>query len=447
MSDLERNLRDMLNQRAAATPTPPGDWQDLIIRMSRRDRRAKRLMAVGLAVVLILGPIAGFAVARSVDDSGPSGRVTAGAPSGSSRSVQVATADGGVASYTIASEPGLQLEKLFHRTGADDIVIRAFVTKIGGGNMCQGNGWCPPADCFPDGLITGQLNTEAAVGVAHGGHYGAVTSPVKVVGNGVFGANGEGSPARWVIAQASDKAAKVRVTFDGGGSDEMAPVDGVVVLAALTDTAKTGGTIESLDSSGTVLGHADVGIGPAGMTWGNVAILQSGESVTTATTIAPTAVAPPAAGVGPNGTVVTPGSRSECQPPPPSLPTPGVQPQDAAAARAEVIQAFETAYSGTADDTAKAAAVEDSGSLKDVMAKADSGPYAQQVKDASAKVTDVVFTSPTEAAVRYDIDIKNYSSNFTDRIGKALFVDGRWKVAKVTVCADISLAGVTCPTK
>ncbi len=73
------------------------------------------------------------------------------------------------------------------------------------------------------------------------------------------------------------------------------------------------------------------------------------------------------------------------------------------------------------------------------------GSFAQQVKDATAVVTDVVFTSPTEAAVRYDINVANYT-NFTDRIGRALLIDGRWKVARVTVCADIALAGGPCPS-
>jgi hypothetical protein len=88
--------------------------------------------------------------------------------------------------------------------------------------------------------------------------------------------------------------------------------------------------------------------------------------------------------------------------------------------------------------------VQDSDALKAVIERIRTGTFAQQVKDATAHVTDVVFTSPTEAAVRYDINVANYS-NFTDRIGRALLIDGRWKVARVTVCADISLAGANCP--
>ena len=48
--------------------------------------------------------------------------------------------------------------------------------------------------------------------------------------------------------------------------------------------------------------------------------------------------------------------------------------------------------------------------------------------------------------MRYDINVANYSMDFTDRIGRALLIDGVWKVARVTVCADLSLAGGTCPT-
>lgn len=111
-----------------------------------------------------------------------------------------------------------------------------------------------------------------------------------------------------------------------------------------------------------------------------------------------------------------------------------------------VEQAFATAYAGIGDANAKRDAVEDSDSLQDVIASADSGAFAQQVKDPSAVVSEVVFTSPTEATVRYDINVKNYT-NFTGRIGKARLIDGHWKVARVTICADLSLAGAISPTK
>jgi hypothetical protein len=93
--------------------------------------------------------------------------------------------------------PGQNLDKLFRRTTSDGIVIRAFITKFGSSN-CQGDGWCPPADCFPDGAVTGELSTEAAVGLAGGSHYGGAAPNLRLTGGGRSEAGGrEGSPARW----------------------------------------------------------------------------------------------------------------------------------------------------------------------------------------------------------------------------------------------------------
>jgi hypothetical protein len=134
-----------------------------------------------------------------------------------------------------------------------------------------------------------------------------------------------------------------------------------------------------------------------------------------------------------------------CVPPPPTLPAAGEQPADPDGARRAVEHAYATAYDGGLGDTPeKRALVEDSESLVAVMDEIRRGTFAQQVQNASAKVTEVVFVSPTEAAVRYDILIENYT-NFTDRIGRAKLIGGVWKVARPTVCADISLAGSNCP--
>ena len=57
-----------------------------------------------------------------------------------------------------------------------------------------------------------------------------------------------------------------------------------------------------------------------------------------------------------------------------------------------------------------------------------------------------VFASPTEASVRYDITVSG-ASTYPGRIGQAKILDGRWKVARETVCADITFAGGSCPAK
>ena len=47
MSDLEQDLRDMLARRADAAPATSGDWQDLTVRMARRNRHSRRMLAGG----------------------------------------------------------------------------------------------------------------------------------------------------------------------------------------------------------------------------------------------------------------------------------------------------------------------------------------------------------------------------------------------------------------
>lgn len=463
MSNLERDLRDLLSRRADATATSPGDWQDLTVRMARRNQRSKRVLATALVAALLVGPLAGFAVARAVENTEPGGRVTAAGPGDAGASPNVSTTDRAMLSANAAGVyvypgAGQNLEKLFRRTTADGIAIRAFISKLGTSN-CQGDGWCPPADCFPDGAVTGEMSTEAAVGFASGSHYAGEAPDLRLTGGGAFGASGEGSPARWTVAQAGAQVKKVRVSYEGGGRDEMAPVNGVVLLAAPADATKSGGTVEALDGNGNVLEHADASQAVGVVLGVNTFSSDSSTSIkitagavvgqsTPATTIAPSAtgagtVVPPAPSSGSSSSDGQLPSR--CTPPPPSLPAPGEQPADAAAARTEIEHAFATAYNGgLGSDDAKRAVVQDSDALKPVMDEIRNGTFAQQVKDATAQVTDVVFTSPTEAAVRYNINVANYS-NFNDRIGRALLIDGHWKVARVTVCADISLAGASCP--
>lgn len=460
MSNLEDDLRTLLNQRADATSTTPGDWQDLTVRMSRRNQRSKRLLASALVAALLVGPLAGFAVARAVEETEPGGRVTAAGPgdagAGVSTSEQAAMSSRAAFGAQLAV-PGSELEKLFRRTTSDGVAIRAYLSNTGG-SACQGDGWCPPADCFPDAMVTGELSTEAAVGFATGSHYGGEAPDLRVTGAGSFGTNGEGAPARVVIAQSGREIQKVRVTFEGGGSDEMAPVDGIVVLAALADATKSGGTVEALDGDGNVVAHAEAGAvaNGADFTISQRPVLLSpdgqsspagGETATT-TTLSPNAAGATAPAPPIGSTIITPGGDQlpdRCTPPPPSLPKPGEQPGNAAAAKAEVERAFATAYNGgLGSDDEKRAVVQDSDALRAVIEEIRNGTFAQQVKDATAVVTEVVFTSPTEAAVRYDINVANYT-NFTDRIGRAVLIDGHWKVARVTVCADISLAGGSCP--
>ena len=74
---------------------------------------------------------------------------------------------------------------------------------------------------------------------------------------------------------------------------------------------------------------------------------------------------------------------------------------------------------------------------------ADAKQPGQQM---SAVVKDVTFTSPTEATVTYDLMI-NGQAVLAGSTGKAVKVDGTWKVSQLTFCTLTALAasGKTVP--
>ncbi len=126
------------------------------------------------------------------------------------------------------------------------------------------------------------------------------------------------------------------------------------------------------------------------------------------------------------------------------LPPAGTAPADATLARAHVADAFATAYDFFAPPAQRKASVDDPAGLEAVVATAQTGPYASALDDVRVDITEVVFTSATEAAVLYDL-AGDHVTYATGRIGHARLVDGRWKVTRATVCADLALAQMTCP--
>jgi hypothetical protein len=72
----------------------------------------------------------------------------------------------------------------------------------------------------------------------------------------------EGDPVWWVAVEVDSTVASVRMTFPGGSTDQMAPVNGIAVLAGrVAPTVAAGGpgpyvvrgTLDLLGADGTVL--------------------------------------------------------------------------------------------------------------------------------------------------------------------------------------------------
>lgn len=127
------------------------------------------------------------------------------------------------------------------------------------------------------------------------------------------------------------------------------------------------------------------------------------------------------------------------------LPPAGTPPVDPASARDAITSAFTTAYDFSAAPARRRASVDDPGGLDAMVAAARSGPYASALRDVWVHINEIVFASPTEAAVLYDL-VGDHVTYATGRIGHVHLVDGHWKVTRATVCADLALTRTSCPS-
>jgi hypothetical protein len=294
--------------------------------VARHQRARTRTLGIALAVALVAGPVAGWAVAQNGQSGGQ--RVASGGPDAARRNAPTAALGGGVGigggfGSSLPDEPPAR--HLFTRTTADGITIRAYRTDppaparetspstpppsgkapaagvaCGGGVIERWSGKpvppeagvssssdassgasasasassgansgspsgapppCPPIppDCKPTPFVMAELSNDAAVG------QGPVpfaaeppSTPLSQIFTGMFGAT-EGSPATWATVQTGPGVATVRLRLPSGATDQMAPVEGVAVVAHGTPKQPAHGTVvEALDASGHVIDSQDV---------------------------------------------------------------------------------------------------------------------------------------------------------------------------------------------
>ncbi|MGH9229337.1 MAG: hypothetical protein ACRD07_11550 [Acidimicrobiales bacterium] len=270
------------------------------------------------------------------------------------------------------------------------------------------------------------VSTGDAVGIVSGGLYAEL--PNMSV-RGTLGAIGvaEGAPLWVVVAQAPAGAAILRATLPDGQADEMEPIDGVAVLVGPAsidpgDPAEFETTVplEAFDAAGRSLGTGTA---------------RSGAHF-------PAVVHDSAEGSAP---LSSDEQSAECFAPT-ELPPPGAeQPADPAAARAEIERLFGVRFADRTDEE-RLANLDDPTGMREVYEQLRKGPYAQQVLGSRTVVRDLVFLSATRAAVRYETEIPGYPPQaFGRQFGEVVFVDGRWKLTRESVCRDVRLAGVSCP--
>ena len=134
-----------------------------------------------------------------------------------------------------------------------------------------------------------------------------------------------------------------------------------------------------------------------------------------------------------------------CAPPsttPETLPAPGVQPDDRAAAEQAVREMFTRAYTADPDSEEWRSLREAYPSMGAEIERARRSISTNPVTN--VRIFQVVFGSPGHVAVEYQMLFANGSGDIR-QIGYGVLVDGTWKISRETTCKNLARAGVHCP--
>ncbi|MEU5523084.1 hypothetical protein ACIQCD_02980 [Streptomyces sp. NPDC093250] len=116
---------------------------------------------------------------------------------------------------------------------------------------------------------------------------------------------------------------------------------------------------------------------------------------------------------------------------------PASAPADRAAAEQEIRQNWEKFFSPETSLEEKKNLLENGDVLSPVL-EAFSGD--ERIRQVQAQVTDIAFTSPTEADVSFALTLRGATA-LPDASGTAVEQDGIWKVSAKSLCALVRLSG------
>jgi hypothetical protein len=244
---------------AGAAPGP----DELRAIVARAGRRRLRITSVGVAAALIAGGAIGYAVSNH--SSSPAAQ-TATAPSSgssgapapnaaSSAGAQSSSSAGGV---SIGSPVAEHFTALFSRT-AGGITIRGYLT-----NSPQPTGALARCAVGPP-QIQVEVSTAKMVGTVSSLQLGVNRSqPASGVTSDVLGV-AEGDPTAVVTMATGSGVREVTMSFTGGATDQMVPVQGWAVLAAPVAAnlayGQSFGTLVAKGAAGQTLSSTKVTLG------------------------------------------------------------------------------------------------------------------------------------------------------------------------------------------
>jgi hypothetical protein len=289
----------------------------------------------------------------------------------------------------------------------------------------------PPAWCFPSGAVYVGVRTDGAVGQGRTVRYDEIRPGTLNVAGAVVG-GAEGEPRWLVVVQVPATTTRVRATFPAGGSDTMAPVDGLAVL-----TAPVAASVDRRDMV-AVTSLPDLRV---------VATGPDGEDAIT--------YAGPWQGTGGASSELLGGPRVPPPPPPgaddPSclaptaLPAPGpTQPSDPAGATAAVRGSWDQVFNLDQPDAVALDHVDDPEGVDVALQRVRTGGLPPEtLAQVEVTIEELVFADPDTAYVRYRVDAA--APLLDDQFGELRLIDGTWKVTRATVCTLLAAGGGPCP--
>ncbi len=332
---------------------------------------------------------------------------SAAAGSESFTSADDAISSGGWGWSMYGAEP---MTTLFERTTDAGLTVRAQQGQLWNDPYVEspvGAGeWTPAPWCYESGQLRIAVAGNGLIDVAGAGWW---REPFKGRAVSWLAVGGPDAQPHWVVVvQAPADTTLVSVAFADGGTDSVAPQNGVAVLVVPAGESGLPGPEAGYEAPEFTVAFEG----------GAEPIELSSDAV---------------------NTWDDPEFQESCTPPPPALPEPGEQPADPATAEAQITDVMARIYDAANDDEGL---VTDDTGLAEAREQVAEGGFAGEADSAQATIEELVFTSPTEAWFRYRIDTNGVG--LRDRYGIAQFVDGSWKVTRDTVCQDLSMAGGDC---
>ncbi len=424
---------------AARDITAPADLGEVEHRAARVRTRRRAVTGVAAAAIVAAAGGAGFGIGRSVSSVDNAGTATQ-APGGSSTTVSPTTtvsdtapdatpAAGSDTPAPFDTVPATTLapvgdvassyygdggyygygpyELVTEQTTDDGIrvrVLRGPQYDMGG----YPSGWQPAPYCYPNGDLRVTFDGPDLVDVTGFPYYTELFDGVAVAYNDVGIADRH--PLRVTFVQSDTDAASATVTWDDGVTATAPIVDGVAMLVADMSAAA-----DLRPDQIWELGFAVELAGPSGVRTVTKTDLDH---------------------------YADPDWRANCEEPPPALPDPGEQPADPDAGQALLDRFAELWSTDVAFADKPTDLLDDWTGVLDAIDSVNTGGFADTAGTAEHVVDEYVFTSPTEAWLRYSIftDV----SNFTGRYATATLVDGVWQFPRAAVCQDLGLAGEGC---